>query len=158
MRVSKLFLSLALPLFALPLAAQTHHVPIMVHDGRIYVNGTLSGRKVLLLVDTGATVSIFPYSVVPKHDAVKNMDVRTAAGTATCARVESVIDLESLNETPISTQVGALYCSVSKFGTADGLLGADVLLNGRYSAISFDLERNEMILTDKTGMASTKGK
>ena len=127
-----------------------HHVPMMVHDGRIYINGSLSGKKVLLLVDTGATVSTFPYRAVPKHDSVQDIQMRTAAGTMTCARVESSVDLEAVNESaPVRTLVGGMYCSVSKFGNADGLLGADVLLNGRYSSISFDFTHNELLLTEK---------
>ena len=148
---------LAAAAFASPAAAQSmapvvHHIPVLVKNGRIYVYANVGSKKALLLVDTGAAVSTFKLNLVPaQHGVPVAMKIRTATGQSDCVRLETSVDIIGMPDTDVSrTLVGAIFGPFD-FGISDGLLGADILLGGRYSSVSFDMEHipNEMVLVEK---------
>ena len=116
-------------------------VPVLVKIDHVFVQATISGKKALLIVDTGATTSAFKLAFVPKHDKLDETGVRTANSVSVNPQVITDVGIENCG----SVKINALYGDFN-FGVADGLLGMDIL--GKYSSITLDLKNQRLILID----------
>jgi len=129
-------------------SAGAHHIPVTLHDGVVYIRGSVNGKSATLLLDTGAAVTTLSFKVVPEVDSGSRITVNIAKGSVTAFRlpVGFVLGNSKVKDEHCSFRQSALVGDF-KFGEADGVVGLDVLSS--FKSITLDFKRSVLILEDR---------
>ena len=133
-------------------APRSYTFSIAITDNMIFLDAKVNGHPVQLLVDTGATQSVFEAALKPEGKKADHFSVTTASKAQDAVIVNSKIELKSLNDGEISLTGPAIYgrfqFPATRLGIKmSGVLGMDVL--GKYRSVNFDFQRNTLSLSDK---------
>jgi hypothetical protein len=125
-----------------------HRIPIIAQDGKVYVRAQVNGNRTILLLDTGAAVTIFNFKLVPTQKADSRIIVNMAKGSVLAFRlfVGFTVGESNVREERCSFRQEAIVGDFN-FGAADGVLGLDVLSS--FKAVTLDFKNSVLILQDK---------
>jgi hypothetical protein len=128
---------------AAPVRADEHRIPFCVGDGAVYVHARVNGSRAILLLDTGAVLTTFSLKLVPTQQTDSIIK-----GSIVAFRVPVGFTLgeSSLREERCSFRQTAIVGDF-KFGTADGVIGLDVLSS--FESVTFDFKKSMLVLDDK---------
>ena len=125
-----------------------HRIHIIAQDGKVYVRAQVNGNRTILLLDTGAAVTIFNFKLVPTQNADSRIIVDMAKGSVLAFRrsVGFTVGESNVREERCSFRQEAIVGDFN-FGAADGVLGLDVLSS--FKAVTLDFKNSLLILQDK---------
>jgi len=132
-------------------SAQAQHViPVHFQEGRVLVEAIVDQRRVLLIVDSGAMVSVIDLNSLPKHGKADERTICTATGNKTAALLNGTIEFAEQSG-KLAFQQKMLYGNFNFGYTKDGkriggLIGLDLL--STYASVSFDFQHQTMTLTE----------
>ena len=128
--------------------AGEHRIPFIVRDGAIYLHARVNGSRAILLLDTGAVLTTFSLKLVPTQQTDSKITITMAKGSIVAFRVPVGFTLgeSSLREERCSFRQTAIVGDF-KFGTADGVIGLDVLSS--FESVTFDFKNSMLVLEDK---------
>ena len=135
-------------------APRSYTFSMAITDNMIFLDARVNRHPVKLLVDTGATQSVFEAALKPEGKKADHLSVITASKAQDAVIVDSKIELKSLNDGETFSWTGpAVYGrfqfpATTRLGIKmSGVLGMDVL--GKYRSVNFDFQRNTLSLSDK---------
>ena len=133
---------------AVAVRAGEHRIPFIVRDGAVYVHARVNGSRAILLLDTGAVLTTFSLKLVPTQQTDSKITITMAKGSIVAFRVPVGFTLgeSSLREERCSFRQTAIVGDF-KFGTADGVIGLDVLSS--FESVTFDFKNSMLVLEDK---------
>jgi hypothetical protein len=129
--------------------AQIIKLPILVRGAHIFVVAEIGPKhqKAIMLIDSGASQTVLNSKYVPAHKGQIPGDIHivTVAGIGNVPSLLTALHIEGFDKdsAPLDTVPEILFLNQS-FGTADGLLGADVLT--QFDRVTFDLKAGVLIL------------
>jgi hypothetical protein len=125
-----------------------HRIPLTVRDGAVYIHARVNGNRALLLLDTGAVLTTFSLKLVPTQQTDSRITVTMAKGSIVAFRVSVGFTLgeSSVRQEHCSFRQTAIVGDF-KFGTADGVIGLDVLSS--FESVTFDFKNSVLVLKDK---------
>ena len=122
--------------------------PAYCADGAVYIHARVNGNRALLLLDTGAVLTTFSLKLVPTQQTDSRITVTMAKGSIVAFRVSVGFTLgeSSVRQEHCSFRQTAIVGDF-KFGTADGVIGLDVLSS--FESVTFDFKNSVLVLKDK---------
>lgn len=125
-----------------------HRVPFQARDGLIYIHARVNGTSRMLLVDTGAILTVFTIKAVPTLDVDSAVTIHMAKGSAFASRlpVGLVLGDAEPSEPHCAFRLNAVV-GAFKFMNAEGVVGLDVL--SRFKSVTFDFKNSVMVLEDR---------
>jgi hypothetical protein len=125
-----------------------HRVAFQARDGLIYIQARVNGSRRTLLVDTGATFTIFTIKAVPEIDLDSAIVLNLPRGSVSASRhpVGLVLGDSDHPERHCAFRLNAAV-GAFKFMNAEGVVGIDVL--SRFKSVTFDFKNSVMILEDR---------
>jgi hypothetical protein len=130
------------------MSAAEHRLPFQLRDGMIYIQARVNGSRRTLLVDTGATFTIFTSKAVPEIDLDSAVVLSLPKGSVSASRHPVGLVLEDSDHPErhcafrLNAPVGAF-----KFMNAEGVVGLDIL--SRFKSVTFDFKNSVMVLEDR---------
>jgi hypothetical protein len=133
---------------AAAIRAGEHRIPFVVRDGAVYVHARVNGSRAILLLDTGAVLTAFSLKTVPTQQTDSRITIAMAKGSIEAFRVIVGFTLGESNarEEHYAFRRNAIVGDF-KFGTADGVIGLDVLSS--FESVTFDFKNSVLVLEDK---------
>jgi hypothetical protein len=133
---------------AAAIRAGEHRIPFIVRDGAVYLRARVNGNRAMLLLDTGAVLTTFSLKLVPTQQTDSRITVTMAKGSIVAFRVSVGFTLgeSSVREEHCSFRQSAIVGDF-KFGSADGVIGLDVLSS--FESVTFDFKNSVLVLRDK---------
>jgi hypothetical protein len=127
--------------------AGEHRIPFIVRDGAVYVHARVNGNRATLLIDTGAVLTTFSLKIVPTQQTDSRITINMAKGSIAAFRtaVGFTLGESSAREEHCSFHRNAIVGDF-KFGSADGVVGFDVLSS--FKSATFDFKNSTLILED----------
>jgi hypothetical protein len=125
-----------------------HRLPFQARDGLIYIQARVNGSRRTLLIDTGATLTLFTIKAVPGIDLDPAVRLNVAKGSVSASRLPVGLVLgDSDHPEPhcafrLNAAIGAF-----KFMNAEGVVGLDVL--SQFKSVTFDFKDSVVILEDR---------
>jgi predicted aspartyl protease len=128
--------------------AGEHHIPVIFHDGAVFIHGSVNGKSATLLLDTGAAQTTLSFKAVPDVDSGTRITVNIAKGSVSAFRlfVGLVLGDSKVKDEHCSFRQSAVVGDF-KFGEADGVVGLDVLSS--FKSMTLDFKRSVLILEDR---------
>ena len=128
--------------------AGEHHITVILHDGAVYIHGSVNGSRATLLLDTGAALTTLSLKLVPAVDSSSRITVNLAKGSVPAYRlpVGFVLGDSKLKDEHCSFYQNAIVGDF-KFGEADGVVGLDVLSSFKF--VTLDFKHSVLILEDR---------
>jgi len=125
-----------------------HRIAIIAQDGKVYMRAQVNGNRTILLLDTGAAVTIFNLKLVPTQKADSRIIVNMAKGSVLAFRlsVGFTVGESNVREERCSFRQEAIVGDFD-FGAEDGVLCLDVLRS--FKAVTLDFRNSVLILQDK---------
>lgn len=125
-----------------------HRIPFTVRDGAVCVHARVNGNRAILLLDTGAVLTTLSLKLVPTQQTDSRITVNMAKGSITAFRVPVGFTLgeSSVRDEHYSFRQPAIIGDF-KFGSADGVIGLDVLSS--FESVTFDFKNSVIVLKDK---------
>jgi Aspartyl protease len=125
-----------------------HRVPFQARDGMIYIQARVNGSRRTLLVDTGATLTLFTIKAVPAIDLDSTVTMNLAKGSVSASRraVGLVLGDSDRPERHCAFLLDAIVGDF-KIMHAEGAIGLDVL--SRFKSVTFDFKNSLMVLEDR---------
>lgn len=133
---------------AVAVRAEEHRIPLTLRDGAVYVHARVNGNRAMLLLDTGAVLTTFSLKLVPTQQTDARITVTMAKGSIVAFRVPVGFTLgeSSVREEHCSFRQSAIVGDF-KFGSADGVIGLDVLSS--FESVTFDFKNSVLVLEGK---------
>lgn len=128
--------------------AGQHRIPVVLHDGAVYIHGSVNGNRATLLLDTGAALTTLSFKLVPAFDSGPKIIVNIAKGSVSAFRIPVglVLGDPKLKDEHCSFHQTAIVGDF-KFGEADGVVGLDVLSS--FKSVTLDFKHSVLILEDR---------
>jgi hypothetical protein len=128
--------------------AGEHRLPFQARDGLIYIQARVNGSRRTLLIDTGATLTLFTIKAVPEIDLDHAVMLNLPKGSVSASRrtVGLVLGDSDHPERHCAFRLNALV-GAFKFMNADGVVGLDVL--SQFKSVTFDFKDSVVILEDR---------
>ena len=128
--------------------ANEHRLPFQARDGLIYIQARVNGSRRTLLVDTGATLTLFTIKAVPEIDLDSAVRLNLPKGSVSASRrlVGLVLGDSDHPERHCAFRLDAAV-GAFKFMNAEGVVGLDVL--SQFKSVTFDFKDSVVILEDR---------
>jgi hypothetical protein len=128
--------------------AGDHRLPFQARDGMIYIQARVNGSRRTLLVDTGATLTVFTIKAVPAIDLDSAVVLNLAKGSVLASRRPVGLALGD-SDHPERHCAFRLDAVVGDFKImhAEGVVGLDVL--SQFKSVTFDFKDSVMVLEDR---------
>jgi hypothetical protein len=128
--------------------AGEHRLPFQAWDGMIYIQARVNGSRRTLLVDTGATLTVFTIKAVPAIDLDSAVVLNLAKGSVSASRRPVGLALGD-SDHPERHCAFRLDAVVGDFKImhAEGVVGLDVL--SQFKSVTFDFKDSVMVLEDR---------
>jgi hypothetical protein len=128
--------------------ANEHRLPFQSRDGLIYIQARVNGNRRTLLVDTGATFTLFTIKAVPTIDLDPVVNLNLPKGSVSASRrlVGLVLGDSDHPERHCAFRLNAAV-GAFKFMNAEGVVGLDVL--SQFKSVTFDFKDSVVILEDR---------
>ena len=128
--------------------AAEHRLHFELRDGMIYIQARVNGSRRTLLIDTGATLTLFTIKAVPEIDLDSAVMLNLPKGSVSASRHPVGLVLGDSDHPErhcafrLNAPVGAF-----KFMNAEGVVGLDVL--SQFKSVTFDFKDSVVILEDR---------
>jgi hypothetical protein len=128
--------------------ANEHRLPFQARDGLIYIQARVNGSRRTLLIDTGATLTLFTIKAVPEIDLDPAVMLNLPKGSVSASRrlVGLVLGDSDHPERHCAFRLDAVV-GAFKFMNAEGVVGLDVL--SQFKSVTFDFKDSVVILEDR---------
>lgn len=126
-----------------------HRIPFRARNGAIYIDARVNGRRASLLVDTGATATMFGLNLVPTLNSTSKISVNLAKGSVSAYRFPVGFSLveDSANGGRSCSFHREVVVGDFKFPEADGVIGLDVL--SAFKSATVDFLNSVLVLEDR---------
>ena len=125
-----------------------HRLPFQARDGLIYIQARVNGSRRTLLIDTGATLTLFTIKAVPQIDLDSAVMLNLPKGSVSASRrpVGLVLGDSDHPERHCAFRLNAAV-GAFKFMNAEGVVGLDIL--SQFKSVTFDFKDSVVILEDR---------